>query len=426
MFSKKRWLPTNKLPADSRRTTAGKSILENALAANNEELLDWSRCVKIGLVTEIFDPLKGGAEAWTHQHAINLLQQGCEVHIIAHEVAAEAAALPVAIHRLDKCRTRLALAAAAETKLRSLDLDVIHDMGVGWHCDVFQPHGGCWAAIIRQKLLLTKPWLRPIKCRIDPWLPRYRQLHIIAKRQANSPYNILLALSHKVGDEFQSFYGISPNRIHVVYNGVDINRFSPERREEFRRSVRQSLGISDDTALAVAVAHNFQLKGVPTLLKALEMLAPKRLPLQAVVVGGKWVYTWRLWAKAKRLPITFVGPKRDAVPYYAAADMLVHPSFYDSCSLVLLEGAASGLPLLVSRQNGAAELLTDGVEGLLLDDPADARRLAEQLETMLDPALRRQMGAAARKLASQHTLDRNCREILEIYDRCGQSRRQAA
>ncbi len=73
--------------------------------------------------------------------------------------------------------------------------------------------------------------------------------------------------------------------------------------------------------------------------------------------------------------------------------MLVHPSFYDSCSLVLLEGAASGLPLLVSRENGAAELLSHGEEGLLLDDSADARLLAEQMELLMDASLRQRMGA---------------------------------
>ena len=104
----------------------------------------------------------------------------------------------------------------------------------------------------------------------------------------------------------------------------------------------------------------------------------------------------------------------------------MHPSFYDSCSLVLLEAAASGLPLLVSRENGAAELLTDGVEGLLLADPADAHALAEQLQRMLEPSLREPMGIAARQLAAQHTLQRNYEEILAIYQQTAQSRRMAA
>ena len=368
--------------------------------------------MRIALVTKSFDPRRGGAEAWTYQHAVNLLEHGYEVHVVARDFPADAANLPVVIHRLQHISTPVGLARAAEAKLRTLDVDLIHDMGLGWYCDVFQPHGGCWTAITRQKLLLMPPWLRPIKQHVDPWLPRHRQLKMLAHRQASAENQILLALSQKVADEFQQYHHVPPERIRVVYNGVDVERFSPLRRAEFRNSMRQRLGIDNDAVLALAVAHNFQLKGVPTLLRALEILAPKSLPLHAVVVGGKWIRSWQLWAKARRLCVTFVGARPDTVPFYAAADLLVHPSFYDSCSLVLLEAAASGLPLLVSKENGAAELLTDNVEGLLLDDSADAQRLAAQMESLLDASLRKKMGAAARRLAVKHTLNRNCQEII--------------
>jgi UDP-glucose:(heptosyl)LPS alpha-1,3-glucosyltransferase len=93
----------------------------------------------------------------------------------------------------------------------------------------------------------------------------------------------------------------------------------------------------------------------------------------------------------------------------------VHPSYYDSCSLVLLEAAACGLPVVASLENGAAELLTDGVEGFLIDDPADAPMLSERMRTLLDGSLRKEMGEAARTLALGHTLERNFQEILAVY-----------
>jgi UDP-glucose:(heptosyl)LPS alpha-1,3-glucosyltransferase len=382
--------------------------------------------MKIGLVIESFDPRRGGAELWTYQHAASLLARGHEVHVIAQDVSAEGARLPVAAHRLPPVRMPLAKAAAAEALLRTLDLDLVHDMGVGWNGDILQPHGGCWTAITRQKMLLFPPWFRPIKRTIDPWLPRFRQHESLVARQAAAEGQILLALSQKVADEFCKYHDVSPSRIRVVYNGVDVNRFSPERRGEFRLSMRRRLGVPDDAALALAVAHHFEIKGIPTLLAALERLKPKRLPLHTVVVGNKRASSWQRHADARQWPVTFVGPQIDTVPFYAAADFLVHPSFYDSCSLVLLEAAASGLPLLVSRENGGAELLTDGLEGLLLTDPADAETLADQMERMLDPSLREKMGSAARRLAMQHTLDRNCNEILEIYRQAAEARRRSA
>ncbi len=258
--------------------------------------------MKIALVTKSFDPRRGGAEAWTYQHAVNLLELGYEVHVVARDFPAETANLPVAIHRLQHISTPLGLAKAAEAKLRTLDVDLIHDMGLGWYCDVFQPHGGCWTAITRQKLLFTPPWLRSIKRHVDPWLPRYRQLKTLAHRQVSAENQILLALSQKVAEEYQHYHNVPPERIRVVYNGVDVERFSPQRRVEFRGPMRERLGIDNDAVLALAVAHNFQLKGVPTLLRAMEILAPKSLPLHVVVVGGKWIRPWQLWAKAADCP----------------------------------------------------------------------------------------------------------------------------
>jgi UDP-glucose:(heptosyl)LPS alpha-1,3-glucosyltransferase len=382
--------------------------------------------LKIALVTKSFDPRRGGAEAWTYQHAVNLLERGYEVHVVARDFPPEIANLPIGVHRLQHISTPLGLAKAAEAKLRTLDVDLIHDMGLGWYCDIFQPHGGCWAAITHQKLLFVPPWLRALKRRVDPCMRRYRQLKTLAQRQASAENQILLALSQKVADEYRRYHNVPRERIRVVYNGVDVDRFSPSRRDEFRDATRRQFGIPGDAVLALAVAHNFQLKGVPTLLRALEILAPKRLPLHAVVVGGKWIRSWQLWANTRHLPVTFVGAQFSTVPFYAAADVLVHPSFYDSCSLVLLEAAASGLPLLVSKENGAAELLTDKVEGLLLDDPADAQCLAAQMESLLDDSLRKRMGEAARRLAVKHTLKHNCQEITAIYGQSAQTYRKAA
>ena len=74
------------------------------------------------------------------------------------------------------------------------------------------------------------------------------------------------------------------------------------------------------------------------------------------------------------------------MPYYAAADALVLPTYYDPCSLSVLEAAASGIPSATTRFNGAGELLTEGVDGFVLDDPADDRQLAQRLQELLEPA----------------------------------------
>ena len=122
----------------------------------------------------------------------------------------------------------------------------------------------------------------------------------------------------------------------------------------------------------------------------------------------------------------FVGPVGDPVADYAAADALVLPSFYDPFGLVVLEAAACGLPVVTSRSTGASELLSDGLDGYVLDDPADDRQWAGCLERLLDAVLRRRMGEAARRLALQHTLDRNCDVLLAICREMTPTHRRAA
>ena len=103
------------------------------------------------------------------------------------------------------------------------------------------------------------------------------------------------------------------------------------------------------------------------------------------------------------------------MPYYAAADVYVHPTFYDPCSLVVLEAAASGLPVITTLANGASDLLHDGLDSVLLSDPGDAEELARQMQRLGDGPLRRAMGAAARRTALEHTLAHNVDQILAVY-----------
>jgi UDP-glucose:(heptosyl)LPS alpha-1,3-glucosyltransferase len=124
--------------------------------------------------------------------------------------------------------------------------------------------------------------------------------------------------------------------------------------------------------------------------------------------------------------VIHAGAADDPVPYYAAADVFVLPTFYDPCSLSVSEAAASGLPCVTTRFNGAAELLTEGVDGSVISDPADDLELADALRPLMETSVRERMGSAARKLALKYTLDRNCDEIVSIYRQIAGQKLRAA
>ncbi len=86
----------------------------------------------------------------------------------------------------------------------------------------------------------------------------------------------------------------------------------------------------------------------------------------------------------------------------------------------------SGLPVVTSLFNGAGELITEGKHGFLVNDPGNAEELAEALRPLLDEHVRDRMGRAARQLAMNHSLERNCQEIVAIYEEIAGRRRQEA
>ncbi|MBN2216587.1 MAG: glycosyltransferase family 4 protein [Pirellulales bacterium] len=382
--------------------------------------------MKIGLVIEEFDPRRGGVEQWTSQAVEHLAARGHEVHVVARRFSSATLAMPIIAHPLGDARGRIGFAKAAEAMLRGLSLDVVHDTGCGWWCDVFQPHGGSRAAATARNLLLLPPWLRWIKRSVSRLLPRYRQFNALSARQYAADGRLVLALSRQVAADFVRLHGVPREQIRLIYNGVDTDRFSPARRATYRNRIRQRLGIPEDSTLLLIVTHNFRLKGVPMLLSAMARW-PYDRRADLVVVGGK--HPDCFLRAARRLGIQerthFVGAVEDTVPYYAAADVYVHPTFYDPCSLVVLEALAAGLPVVTSRANGASELFTENCEGVLMDDPADAASFLGLIEPLLHRRRRLEMGQAARRLALRHTFARNIDELVAIYEEIAAARRRA-
>ena len=383
--------------------------------------------MRVGLVIEQFDPRRGGAEQWTAQFAAALCVRGHEVHVIARGFGSQTAGMPIVRHLLDGVRCRVDFARAAEETARSLDLDIVHDMGCGWHCDIFQPHGGSRRVAARQNILLAPRWLQPIKRAVNSLLPRYRQFDALLKRQYADDGRTVIALSRRVAGDLADLHGVPCERIRLVYNGIDTQRFFPRHRAELRESFRSRLGVADETLLLLIVAHNYRLKGVPMLLEAMAAWRHSR-PAHLVVVGGK--HPGRYQLAARRLgagaSVTFVGSVEDPVAYYSAADVYVHPTYYDPCSLVVLEALAAGLPVLTSRENGVSELIEDGREGFLLDNPGNSEEFLQRMAPLLDDNRRAAMGQAARRLAHCHSFDRNVDEIVAVYEEVLRERRAAA
>jgi UDP-glucose:(heptosyl)LPS alpha-1,3-glucosyltransferase len=113
--------------------------------------------------------------------------------------------------------------------------------------------------------------------------------------------------------------------------------------------------------------------------------------------------------------VVFAGSTGEPEKYYGAADLLIHPTFYDACSLTVLEALASGLPVITTHSNGASGLITQGQEGFIISDPRDGQALVEKITFFLNGENAQRASSAARHLAESHSLERNWREIENIF-----------
>lgn len=367
--------------------------------------------MKIGLVIERFDPARGGAEYWTWQFARSLGRRGLEVHVVAFGFHDAIANDDVIAHRLEMPESRLDRAAAIAAELPPLKFDIAHDMGVGWSADIIQPHGGSTKALWEHNLMRIPKWRQ-----IRFWREkRYRELEELEQRQHANQDAIIVAVSRMSAANFERFHHLPPERIRVIYNGVDVERFTPAQRDADRVATRRELGVGDEV-LFLMLAHNLLLKNAEATIRAAAKLATHGAQLRIVIAGGKKPQRFVKLARKLKIShlITFLGLV-DPLPYYAAADVFVHPTWYDPCSLVTLEASSCGLPVITTRFNGAAELMTNGKEGFVLDHPNDVTSLASRMQDLLRPKQREQMGAAGRVFAMQHTLEDQTNRFIDLY-----------
>ena len=384
--------------------------------------------MRIALVLEHFDPQRGGLEYWAWQLAHALTRRGHSVIVVAFEPPG-ASPTPLDVRLLPWQESRLARARAVETALAEIRADVIHDLGVGWSADVLQPQMGCRLANYRHELRSLSGRRRlfhAIHPRKRRWLDEVRQLE---QRQYRKTSCLVAAVSRMVAHDLNEFHSVAPERIRLIPNGVDVTRFSPATAER-REQARERFCVAGRTVFLFA-AHNPRLKGLHPLLRAFAASVAKRSDLSLLVLGREPDPESLRFVQRNRLEhaVIFAGFVHDPGPWFAAADAFVLPTYYDACSLGVLEACASGLPVITTRRNGAAELLTDGLEGRVIGDADLAEALTAALIELADPEIRARLRLHALQLASRCGFDRNVDEIEKVYAEIAarpQARRRSA
>ncbi len=243
----------------------------------------------------------------------------------------------------------------------------------------------------------------------------WRLTGFFEKRAVNSPQTrIVSANSCRTGADLVRFYGTNPAKVHVVYNGVDAERFTPENAR-FRGGVRRQYGISG-TDFLLLFAGEYRRKGLANVIRALGRLRLPVVHLLAVGAGDQTHYQAVAAQAGVSAQVTLAGPAANIEHLFGAADAFVFPTLYEPFGMVITEAMASGLPVITSRRAGASEMIENGITGFLLDNPGDAGEIAEKIQEVvsLGPQ-RREIGCRARQSVSGHGWEAVAVQTLKLY-----------
>ena len=242
---------------------------------------------------------------------------------------------------------------------------------------------------------------------------RHRVMLALERRVfARTPEIVALSQAGRV--EIARLHGVADERLSVVYNGVDLERFHPRVRAAHRAAARAEARVTTSAWTLLFAGSGFERKGLDVALAALRALDDASARL--VVIGRGDVGRYRALAGelgvAER--VTWLGVRPDIERWYAAADVLVLPTRYEPFGNVHLEALATGLPVVTSRAAGGAEVI-DARCGAVVD-PRSPEALAAAVAGLRgrSPA---ELEAAARAAAEPFTFRRQVSELERLYKR---------
>ena len=232
-------------------------------------------------------------------------------------------------------------------------------------------------------------------------------------------YRAFVAVSERVTAELQRLYGVPASRIHVISNGIDLDRFS--RDERAAKAIRHEFGIPETARVLLFVGHEFSRKGLAHAVGALEKLGDE---FWLLVVGSDNPAPYRKLAHHAQGRLIFAGARSDMPAMYSAADAFVLPTSYETFSLVCMEAMACAVPVFATPVGGIEDYLRDGINGFRIQ--MDADDIAARIDAAFaDPMLMQRLQDGARATAQSYGWDQVGLKYIELLRQIDTAKRRA-
>ena len=380
--------------------------------------------MKIALVHRRLD-LKGGTERDLYLTAEGLRDLGHEVHLFCSEFAVQVPAGVIA-HRVPvipfgRTARLWSFAFNGSRTAASAKCDVTVGFGRILKQDVLRCGGGSHRNFLKQ-LGAGGGWRRRAWQQLSIY---HRGVLSVERRQYGvGGFKEIIAVSAKVKGDLMRTYSIPEHRIRVLYNGVDPIRFNPERREKARVVIRDQWGIPRAAPVVLFIGSGFQRKGLDRLLSIWQ--SPRLQNTWLLVVGddARMARYKKLAETAGQGRVVFTGRQTDAASYYAAADLMALPAAQEAFGNVVLEALSSGVPVLVSSEVGAAEVLSGALLQGIVEKPDDPVELEAKIVALLEHAAEPELIKEATTLAARFSWQNHFRQLEDLLfavvsSRCG-------
>jgi UDP-glucose:(heptosyl)LPS alpha-1,3-glucosyltransferase len=374
---------------------------------------------KVAIIVERANIALGGAERSVFELAAALSGLGLKVNILAARGQPNTKNVNVVCRDKPEGRVKFSIfAEALKEHLAKNKYDIVHSVLPFDFADVYQPRGGTYAESIQRHIAsFQNPFVEAYK-KITAWsnLRRTTLLRTerLLARQTDGP--VIAAISEYVAEQFKQNYGTNDERIIVIPNGVKTERrVDKDRADRLRTQILTKVRVreSDRPIIFLFVAHNFRLKGLGVLLKALSVITHRKTKQTCclVVVGSDKTRKYHRFAKRFNAPSTgprvvFLGHVSHIQTILSIMDVAVLPTFYDPSSRFILEALGAGKPVVTTRFNGATDLFEDQRHGRVIDRPENVEALAEAVSWFID--------TDNIQKASQAIVEDNLKEVVSV------------
>ncbi len=329
-----------------------------------------------------------------------------EVHVFANQwraVSDNVVFHKVPMIRFPKFLTTPSFAFFANRQISQMNFDIVHS-----HERVFK------ADIVTLHSVPHRFWIREIRKK------KFMSLFDLAtawveQQMVKSNPSRFLPVSGIAKEKFLEEYPMDMAKISVIHPGVDTDMFTPSDPQT-RQAVRQQFGFDESDVVIIFVGMNFEVKGLDNLMAAMSQASSAKLKLWVIGKGNYKKYN----SLAKKLGLEknliFAGVQTQGIEkLYGAADIFCMLSEFDTFGMAVSEAMACGLPVVVSPNVGAKDMVQSGVNGFVVNG-GDTESVASKLLLLTDARLRQTMGIAARQTALRHSWDAIAKQISEIYE----------